>query len=264
MKHFTKFTKALLFIIDVAIISVSAVIANLLLTQRDYMFTMDNFHIILNSIFLAVLVYEIYLVMFRVYRHITRFESGKEYFIYIFACFFGCVTLVASRLLFSIDINSVRKQVLGGVITTVVILGVRIIARFLINSIEQEKDHYEGKVSNVLIIGAGYAARDIVRSIKTKMQEQYSIVGLIDDNKQKYHYLINGAEVLGSRNDIIDICKEKNVDEIFFAISMIDKNEKKEILEICQETGKKIRILPSTEDILRNNCISFLTKIVNM
>ena len=241
-----------MFLLDVFIISCSTVVANLLLTNKNIIFTNENIYIIKNSVLIAIVVYEIYLILFKVYKHITRFESGKDYFTYIFASFLAGITLAAGRYFLNIEINSVRKQILASFITSIGIIGVRIVIRFFMNRIIQEKEHGDGKKYNVLIIGAGYAGRDIIKSIKQTMSEKYNIIGIIDDNKSKLNCSINGVEVIGNRNQIIDICKNKNIDEIFFAISKIDKKKKKEILEICQETGKKIRILPTTEDIIRN------------
>ena len=220
--------------------------------DKEVIFSIANINVIKNSILIAIVVYEIYLIFFKVYKHITRFENGKDYFIYIFACLIAGITLALVRFLLKIDINSVRKQILEAFITSIGIVGIRILIRFLMNKIMQEQEPNDGKKYNVLIIGAGYAGRDVIKSIKQTMNEKYNIVGIIDDNKSKLNCSINGVEVIGNRNQIIDICNKKEVDEIFFAISKIDKKKKKEILEICQETGKKIRILPTTEDIIRN------------
>ena len=100
------------------------------------------------------------------YKHITRFESGKDYFTYIFASFLAGITLAAGRYFLNIEINSVRKQILASFITSIGIIGVRIVIRFFMNRIIQEKEHGDGKKYNVLIIGAGYAGRDIIKSIK--------------------------------------------------------------------------------------------------
>lgn len=252
MKTITKYSKLLMFLIDVFIIAVSSILANMLLTDKEVIFSIANINVIKNSILIAIVVYEIYLIFFKVYKHITRFENGKDYFIYIFACLISGITLALVRFLLKIDINSVRKQILEAFITSIGIVGIRIVIRFFMNKIFQEQERNDGKKYNVLIIGAGYAGRDVIKSIKQTMNEKYNIVGIIDDNKSKLNCSINGVEVIGNRNQIIDICKKEEVDEIFFAISKIDKKKKKEILEICQETGKKIRILPTTEDIIRN------------
>ena len=252
MKRINSYSKLLMFLMDVCIISISAVVANILLTNKEIIFSATNLVTIKNSVLIAIAVYEIYFIFLKVYKHITRFENGKDYFVYIFACLLAGITLAATRFILKIDINSVRKQILGAFITSIGIVGLRIAIRFFMSLLMQERDSGDGKRYNVLIIGAGYAGRDIIKSIKQTMNEKYNIVGIIDDNKSKLNCSINGVEVIGNRNQIIDICNKKEVDEIFFAISKIDKKKKKEILEICQETGKKIRILPTTEDIIRN------------
>ena len=252
MKLINRYSKLLMFLIDICIIALSAVIANLLLTNKEVIFSATNLVTIKNSVLIAIAVYEIYFIFLKVYKHITRFENGKDYFVYIFACLLAGITLAATRFILKIDINSVRKQILEAFITSVGIVATRIIIRFLMSLLIQERDSGDGKRYNVLIIGAGYAGRDIIKSIKQTMNEKYNIVGIIDDDKSKLNCSINGIEVIGNRNQIVNICKKKEVDEIFFAISKIDKKKKKEILEICQETGKKIRILPTTEDIIRN------------
>ena len=61
---------------------------------------------------------------------------------------------------------------------------------------------------------------------------------------------ILGVKVLGTRYDIPDIVKEKNVNIIFFAINKITQMSRKKIIEICQTTGVRTRVLPSTEDII--------------
>ena len=252
MKIMNRYSKLLMFLLDVCIISISAVVANILLTNKEIIFSATNLVTIKNSILIAIAVYEIYFIFLKVYKHITRFENGKDYFVYIFACLLAGITLAATRFILKIDINSVRKQILGAFITSIGIVGLRIAIRFFMSLLMQERDSGDGKRYNVLIIGAGYAGRDIIKSIKQTMNEKYNIVGIIDDDKSKLNCSINGVDVIGNRNQIVNICNKKEIDEIFFAISKIDKKKKKEILEICQETGKKIRILPTTEDIIRN------------
>ena len=252
MKIINSYSKLLMFLMDVCIISISAVVANILLTNKEIIFSATNLVTIKNSVLIAIAVYEIYFIFLKVYKHITRFENGKDYFVYIFACLLAGITLAATRFILKIDINSVRKQILGAFITSIGIVELRIAIRFFMSLLMQERDSGDGKRYNVLIIGAGYAGRDIIKSIKQTMNEKYNIVGIIDDDKSKLNCSINGVDVIGNRNQIVNICNKKEIDEIFFAISKIDKKKKKEILEICQETGKKIRILPTTEDIIRN------------
>ena len=50
--------------------------------------------------------YQIYLNIFKVYRHITRFESGKDYLIYILICLLSSITLIITKSIFKLNINA--------------------------------------------------------------------------------------------------------------------------------------------------------------
>jgi len=252
MKFIARHSRIFRVLLDLIIIVVATILANVLLCQEGYIFSKENQQIILKSIICSLIVYEVYLNIFKVYRHITRFENGKDYTVYITASILSCITLILIRFIFNIEINNTRQQIIGGLLTMVGLISMRVVLRFVLNSLYQEKDKSDGQKYNVLIIGAGYAGKEIIRNIQQTMSEKYNVVGIIDDKKARLHRLINGVEVLGDRYQIVEICEEKKVDEIFFAISKINKKKKREILNICQETGKKIRILPTTEDIIRN------------
>ena len=85
MKRINSYSKLLMFLMDVCIISISAVVANILLTNKEIIFSATNLVTIKNSVLIAIAVYEIYFIFLKVYKHITRFENGKDYFVYIFA-----------------------------------------------------------------------------------------------------------------------------------------------------------------------------------
>ena len=137
------------------------------------------------------------------------------------------------------------------IVTTVI--GYRVTLRLILT--EWPYKNNTNKIDNrknVLIIGAGDAARIVIRTLKTTMRDTYYIVGLIDDNVNKINYMISGNKILGTRDDIPKICKEKNVELILFTISNISNKDRKDILSICQETNCKVRILPGTKDIIKN------------
>ena len=246
-----KHSKFILFLLDISVISFSVVISSLLL-YKENIFIKENIQTIFNSAIFAIIVYEVYLNLFRTYKNITRFEVSMDYLKYMFICFISGTTLSFIQFIFHFNINNVRLQFLETFITMIGIVGMRVVIKIIISAKVREKEKGDGKKYNILIIGAGYGGTDIIRNIKQTMSQKYNIVGIIDDNPKILHYTISGAKVLGNRNKIVEICNKYNVDEIFFAITKIDKKQKKEILKICQETCKKIRILPSIDDIIKN------------
>lgn len=91
----------------------------------------------------------------------------------------------------------------------------------------------------------------MIKAIKRGMKNRYKICGIIDDDINKENYAISGVPILGNRNKIMKVCEEKNIEVIFFCISKIDAKAKSAILEICQQTKAKIRVLPGTLDIIK-------------
>ncbi len=106
------------------------------------------------------------------------------------------------------------------------------------------------KSKRTLIIGAGYLGLSLIRNIHNSSHLDYNVVGVIDDDPDKFGMRIHGVHVLGNRNDIVRVCDERRIDEIIFAINSVDSAQRAEILDICSQTGKKVKILPATEDVL--------------
>ncbi len=122
-------------------------------------------------------------------------------------------------------------------------IGVRVLHRMLLVSHQDDE-------KRVLIIGGGKLAVTLLRDIWNNSHMHYRVVGLIDDDAAKKNMRICGARVLGNREDVVRICKEKNVEEIIFAIYKIEPDDKADILDICSQTGCKVMILPGLEAAL--------------
>lgn len=241
----------MLFFVDILII-ISAHILSLFIIYND--FNIISIETVFKISIIAVFIYELFLNLFMVYKNITRYENGNDYLIYIFISLISCL-IEALLVRFSniVDI-SLRTILLASFIIMLGFVGYRIIIRYILNSnwpIKiMKKDGKKRK--NLLIIGAGAVTGDIIKTIKYKMDDEYNIIGIIDDNRNKIGYTISGVKVLGARDKIESICKVNNIDLIFFTIPNIDARDKKEILEHCRNTKAKIKILPSTEDIIKN------------
>lgn len=253
MKLLKKYRAMVLYIIDIIIINSSYIISSCLI-KGNQTTNLQYLNMFYNTVVISLFVYLITFNLLDVYRNITRFENGFDYIKYISMSILSGAILVLVKFLFKAPLIGYREIVLATIIIAVGIVSYRIIIRFLLNEINPiEKERTERK--NLLIIGAGEAANEIIKTIKNTMKRYYNIVGLIDDNPNKMNYAISGIKILGNRDDIAEICKQYKVNVIFFSISNIDNKSKKEILNICQETGVKIRVLPSVADIIKNKSL---------
>ena len=253
MKLIRKYRAMILYIIDIMIINISYIISAFLLVN-NHIEKLQYVQLLYNTVVLSLFVYLVTFNILDVYRNITRFENGIDYIKYIGLSIFSGAIVILIKFLFKAPLMGYKEIVFATILIAVAIVSYRVIIRFLLNEINPiEKERTERK--NLLIIGAGEAAIEIIKTVKNTMKGYYNRVGLIDDNPNKMNYAISGIKILGNRDDIAEICKQYKVDVIFFSISNIDNKNKKEILNICQETGVKIRVLPSVADIIKNKSL---------
>jgi len=253
INFFKKHTKFGLFLVDNLVIILSYYISLFFLYEiLPTEITLKQ--TILNTILLSIIVYQIFLNLFDLYKSITMYESGKDYLAYILACFVSAAIVSMLGEIFRLDILNIKINFLTGCFVSGIIVGYRIVIRlFLTNNIifRLKADEKKEGIRNVLIIGAGRAAGEAIRTIKATMRDRYNIVGIIDDDIMKINHIISGVKILGDRNKIVKACRDYMVDDIFFTISDIDNANKKEILNLCQKTKAKLSILPSTADIIK-------------
>ena len=250
MKLLKKYRAMVLYIIDIIIINSSYIISSCLI-KGNQTTNLQYLNMFYNTVVISLFVYLITFNLLDVYRNITRFENGFDYIKYISMSILSGAILVLVKFLFKAPLIGYREIVLATILTAVMVVSYRVIIRFTLNELHPVKNEQVER-KNILIIGAGEASSEMIKTIKNTMRCHYNIVGLIDDNPNKMNYAISGIKILGNRYDIANICRQNNIDIIFFSISNIDSKNKKEILNICQETGVKIRVLPSVSDIIKN------------
>ncbi len=243
-----KITKLILGIIDICVIIIAYCLTQIFLNDNYLALYQWPIKEIINSIIISVVIYQLFLHLFDLYRTITSFESVKEYFCYALACMVSCNIVAMLSIVLNLDVLSAKEHLLAGIFTAIGLILYRVILRFFMTTKITLNANHERK--NLLIIGAGEAGANVVKSIKTSLMDTYNIVGIIDDNNQKLNCKMSGVKIIGDRTQIQKICKERRVDVIFFAISNISAKDRKEILSICQETGVKLRILPGIQDII--------------
>ena len=176
----------------------------------------------------------------RLYKTIWRFASYMELFITLGASLFASgihcllITLFFRRMPLS-------YYLLGGVLQFIFLSSVRFSYRLLLLL---RKGKVSGPVERVMLIGAGDAGQMILRDINHGGDRRSRVVCLIDDNPNKWGRYVDGVPVAGGRDDIQKSVEKYLVHKIFFAIPSATSADRKEILNICKETGCAIKQLP--------------------
>ncbi len=102
----------------------------------------------------------------------------------------------------------------------------------------------------VLIIGAGNAAETIIREIDRMSVEKYRVIGLVDDDPAKRKIIMHGAPVLGTTDEIADLCEDFDIDEILIAITSASRKDMQRIIDLCGDTNLKFSALPAVSDLI--------------
>ncbi len=187
----------------------------------------------------------------RIYS-VMWFYSGTKDYLRLILCGMSASSMSILLHLALYHENVVKISVLAVVLVTAWIVGSRMSMRAWYR-IDKERSispsDYPQK--RLLIVGAGEAAAVVLRDMdRNENWNNYNVVGFIDDDFNKRHARIAGVQVLGTRNSIPRICRAHKVDEILIAIPSAPASDRKEIIEICNETKCKVKILPSIDQMI--------------
>ncbi len=97
----------------------------------------------------------------------------------------------------------------------------------------------------LLIVGGGKAGQVVAWMIRHQLKDcNLHTVGFIDDDLHKQGTRIRGVDVIGRRKDIPVLVSQYNIGIIVFAIHNIPKEERGEILRICQHASVPVIEMP--------------------
>ena len=103
---------------------------------------------------------------------------------------------------------------------------------------------------NTLIIGAGSAGQMIAREIQQNLNLNKKVVGFIDDDPMKQGHLIFGYKVLGTQENLAEICRRERVEEIIGAIPSASGKQMRGIVERCEKLQITFKTLPGVSDLI--------------
>ena len=188
----------------------------------------------------------------RLYKSIWRFASFTELKRTILATVITGVWHVAGSCLFAwgLDVSRmpISYYVVGMVFQFVLTLGVRFSYRFVL--LERSRRAKADSCDRVMLIGAGNAGQSILRDVGRRNMEKLQVVCVIDDNPNKWGRYIEGVPIVGGRDEIMATVSKYRIDKIFVAIPSASEENKRDILNICKETGCELKNLPDLFQVM--------------
>lgn len=202
------------------------------------------FNILLTLLFFAV---------WKLYKSVWRYASATELLNIVFA-----TTCAAIAQIILCNVMNQKMPRSYYMIYWFLLFGMCCVIRFsyrilrLINSKRIDRADKE-KRNNVMLIGAGAAANAILKEIESSSYLNLNVKCIIDDNPGCHGKFLRGVPIVGGRDKIIDAVGQYAVDEIIFAIPSANTQTRKEILDICKESGCKLRTLPGIYQLINGD-----------
>jgi len=248
VKALGKWKKPILILSDAVLINLAYILAFYFrYNYKNFKFYSSDYKEI------AIIVTVIYIAsffLFKLYESLWSYASIDEFMLAIGGCLVGNIATIAFVRVIGHGF-AYGVSIIACAFSVIFIVGFRmsfrIYGRFesIVNCDVPKSDR-----KRVMIIGAGAAAAMVIKEMKSSNQSKYMPVVVIDDEPYKKGNNIMGIKVLGSREDIPTIAKEKDIETILIAIPTIDDEERSKILEICKTTSCKIEIIPGMYEII--------------
>lgn len=241
----------LLAFMDVLIILVSYLAA--LLLRFDLTFSMVPVMYIDGYLWTMPYYVMITLVVFyvcRLYHSIWRLASVAELRMILTAYMILGVAYIAGMLF--MDMHMPRSYYFMGYIisfclTTAVRFSYRLL-RFYANSNEVAAS--EKKIDRVMVIGAGAAGQALIKEMINSEKLHTQVVCIIDDNPNKKERMLEGVPIVGNRYSIPEMVKKYHVTRIVYSIPATTGKNRKDILNICKDTGCRMQTVPGVYQLM--------------
>ncbi len=251
MKNFN-YRKLVLALSDIFIIVIGTLITNFFfsLVAPAYVQGAKGLgYIIIADIIMCVLVQ----FAFGCYSKLWRFFKLRDYAVCAAAMFIGELFSIVMFVVFGKQFSKLFFLT-NYIITTFGVLSFRFLFRksFLVLTDAGAHD----RCKRTLVVGAGQAANLILTELEGAQYDANNpwhgleVVGMVDDDISKINTRVHGKKVLGSTNDIPDLCASFVVDLIIFAIPSCSEEDRVRILEICSKTGCEIKVIPYLANLI--------------
>ena len=186
----------------------------------------------------------------RLYNSVWRFASYTELIRVVIASVISAVVHTAGITLW-LRRMPMTYYVFGALLQFVLVISVRFSYRLVLLLAEGRKKQPNGlPPKRVMLIGAGSAGRLILRDINAAKEVVERVVCIIDDEPNKWHRFIDGIPVVGGRETILENVEKFQIEKIYLAIPSATAAERRDILNICQETDCELKNLPGMYQLI--------------
>lgn len=201
----------------------------------------------LDTVWVLIMAYWAMNVAWGLYGQLWQYASAQEVTNILGSAIFTTAGIFFVDLLWPAPSRFPLSVVLmGGILTTGAFTLVRYRQRLFISALSRlEEVVGSPDRRRVIIVGAGEAGQLLALQLQhPDHRRKFELVGFADDDQRKQGLRSHGLAVLGRREEIPRLTRQRRVDTIIIAIHRISGPDFREILSICQQTTAQVKVLP--------------------
>jgi len=153
--------------------------------------------------------------------------------------------LLAVRYVLGLTQVPLSVYVAEAIFTAGLLASLRILSRIVVEAVQVDALGCK----QVGIIGAGFAAQMIIRELK-RPGSDYVVVGCFDDDRFKIGIRLHGVPVVGTVDQLRELCGPLKVDEILIAVPSATGVQMRRFVRTCEQTGLPFKTVPSLRDLI--------------
>lgn len=241
----------LLVISDLVAILLSSVLS--LYVRYEFRFTpipQEFWDAVFGVYFYNVIITIVVFNIFRLYNSVWRYASDTEMVnnaIAVIIC-----AIMQPVMFWILNLHVPRSYpFFYGFFLMIFTCGVRFSYRILRVLQNRRLSHRNKCRINCMIVGAGAAGNAILKEIETSNYLSMHVACAIDDNPGCHGKYLRGVPIVGDRHTIPYFVEKYSVDEIIIAMPSASRASIKAVLEICKETGCRLRTLPGMYQLIK-------------
>ena len=185
----------------------------------------------------CVLVFQLAL---RTYNTLWRYAESREYLTLLGGMGLGFTLYAAVNLLMGMSTIWISGALTGTALALLIMLAYRFIYRIYrrrVTGINQTRQTYAA------IVGGGSAGAALLSELNDHVYGRFKPYCIIDDSTEKRDKRIHGIPVLGPIDQIGEILADTPVTDVIMAIQNLTPERRREILELCAATGRRVHVL---------------------
>ncbi|POY35783.1 polysaccharide biosynthesis protein [Solitalea longa] len=236
----------LIFLIDVAVCAGSFLLAFILF----YNFNLSELyaHTGLNRLALInIFVCSGVFLYKKSYAGIIRLSSLQDMMRVFSAICSISVILLGIKVIFdmnnfvSLPLNVILKHFL---IMFFMLTSYRSLVKWTFEAVEGKSDEQ----INVVIFGAGDSGQITKQVIDHSRHSGLHIHAFVDDSPNKIGKYIGGVRIYNAKNDLIELKRKYNIQQVIFSIQNLDTKRKSEMVDLCLNLGIKVVNVPPVKN----------------